>query len=630
MTTIRDSVSDLERHTQLLEASVAKLTQALGHWQLLEAEYEALSEEVAEATRTSDDDGDSEDDGDADATLSHEQQTRLAHVCRDFDGQLVDQKTVSEIVGAQPGQSITKKPGQIRGLIGRRLDYVRQNASALQKQVEREANRLAAAQVISRPDMIGDEESGEPITDIVEELDEEGNVLNVRLQTPSNTESRVLETLKKAGINELPEGGPEEEDQKKNQKSVEKEPSSASAMKIVAAPASAPKDGKKGVSFADDTKPGHDEPSSETSQPQMSRTAQRLDEIIRAAKEQESMISTATSVAPIDELEADAALRREMLEYSMSEIGPIVAQLDIEEVSSGEEDDEGYDDEYDDDDDDEEDGHGRSKYSAIDEAYRERMRELERKLGVARQEKEASSMAVDTNSEENDFDEGIGRIRVSGLTAAPLSGSVPSTGSSLKDKSKESGEKKKVSFANALDISPADVAPAAEKLEAVNAKDVVPVVEPLGDVIERQSSNSKPTVGALEPAVAKKPSRFKMARGTTVASPQVPQLPQGPHQAPARFLDLDRRVTPEGPEGKTLAEAVVERQPTAEAREPDELDPALLMQEAATEYHRSRNRLIQRQGGFTHANQSAVVPLDEDEGGHKRVSRFKAARLAKQ
>jgi unconventional prefoldin RPB5 interactor 1 len=42
-----------------------------------------------------------------------------------------------------------------------------------------------------------------------------------------------------------------------------------------------------------------------------------------------------------------------------------------------------------------------------------------------------------------------------------------------------------------------------------------------------------------------------------------------------------------------------------------------------------RNRMIQRQGGFMKEEESEVVPFTEDEGGPKKMSRFKAARLAR-
>jgi unconventional prefoldin RPB5 interactor 1 len=81
----------------------------------------------------------------------------------------------------------------------------------------------------------------------------------------------------------------------------------------------------------------------------------------------------------------------------------------------------------------------------------------------------------------------------------------------------------------------------------------------------------------------------------------------------------------------TLAPTIVERDVPLDTSvpEPDELDPQLLHQEVATEYHRMRNRMIQRQGGFMKEDESEVVPFSEEEGGPKKMSRFKAARLAR-
>ena len=66
--------------------------------------------------------------------------------------------------------------------------------------------------------------------------------------------------------------------------------------------------------------------------------------------------------------------------------------------------------------------------------------------------------------------------------------------------------------------------------------------------------------------------------------------------------------------------------------EPDEYDPGLLNQEVRTQYHRMRNDMIQRQGGFMapdEDDETGEVPLTEAEGGPKKMSRFKAARLGK-
>jgi unconventional prefoldin RPB5 interactor 1 len=83
-----------------------------------------------------------------------------------------------------------------------------------------------------------------------------------------------------------------------------------------------------------------------------------------------------------------------------------------------------------------------------------------------------------------------------------------------------------------------------------------------------------------------------------------------------------------------MAHTVVERPAAADPGEPDDMDETLLYQAAAVEYNRLRNQMIQKQGGFTEQDgaidsETGLVPLDEELGGPKRMSKFKAARLAK-
>lgn len=71
------------------------------------------------------------------------------------------------------------------------------------------------------------------------------------------------------------------------------------------------------------------------------------------------------------------------------------------------------------------------------------------------------------------------------------------------------------------------------------------------------------------------------------------------------------------------------------APEPDMHDPALLQQEVATEYYKKRNLMVQKQGGFRDMDaeieeRTGRVELTEVEGGPKKMSRFMAARLARQ
>ena len=687
----RDLLADLERHTELLEAQVAKLTKNYDHWRLWEAEYEALGDEVHQArTRFPSASSDSAED--------KSQKAELVRIRRDFDGQLVDHATVCELFGARLGQTITRSINSIASAIGRRLDYVQQNAASLKRQVDEAANKLAAAQVVSRPGMpalgggIGNGESDDagedsgfegaaddsygPVTDIMEELDEDGNVVSFQLHTPSNTQTQVLDALKKAGVDEIPAGGPSQatvKDKESPSKS-EEEPAAAknATAKKIADTASTPKETsqtrkpsltpkpRRSVSFADDTKPDADAEGSSSSPPE-TFAAQRLGKIIQSAKDQEALVG-ADAVIPENEGEDEATLRREMLQYSMTEIGPIVAQLDIEEGLS---DDEGFNDEdfdgdeyYDDeDDDDDEDQFGRSKYSVIDEAYRERMLELEKKLGVRPMENQsiipASRTVAPAVINREDIAESLGRIRVSAADmaasatadqqekAAPASVLKEPTASFRAKGTAASGERKKVSFATDLDIAQLKEESREPVAPTPRGEPAEPFVDPLSDVIERRSALK--VSAATEPGTEQKPkrvSRFKKARGegsgaseaaapAAPAVPSAPTLPKGPHQAPVRFLDEDRIVAPSGPQGKTHSEGVFERQAVTEPKEPHELDAHLVFQETATEYHRTRNRLIQQEGGFMKASESAVVPVGQEDGG-PRISKFKAARLGQQ
>ena len=78
-------------------------------------------------------------------------------------------------------------------------------------------------------------------------------------------------------------------------------------------------------------------------------------------------------------------------------------------------------------------------------------------------------------------------------------------------------------------------------------------------------------------------------------------------------------------------DSIIERDvPIIAPTEPDDFDPAILQQEIRTEYYRTRNRMIQKQGGFmkNDEEENGIIPFSEEEGGPKKMSRFKAARLA--
>lgn len=631
MATVRDHFLDLERHRRQLEENVEKLQRALQHWRMADAEYEQLKEEVEALPANASDD-------------------ELDGIKAEFEGEVVTQKDLEELLG-----SGGKSTARIISTISNRIDYVSKNVSTLEKQLENAENKLAAATVITNPD-VRDEE-GLPITDIVEELDDDDNVTSYHLQQPGNFEPQIREALAKAGIKDLPEKEQEAEEPPQSSKDATNgelkdvkvkshngsrlETTSKSSLtenaeahgedrKTRQTPA------KKGVSFAEDTKPDQNAISSE---PQAtSRTAKRLEEVMEKAREQ--AIPATDPVIPEDESEDEAELRREMLRYGMTDIAPIVAELEIDEEGESDYDeaysdvDEGYD--YGEDE-DAEDEHGRYKYRAVPEDYRQRMLELEKKLGI-RSTRELVEGGNDDNDDDDEVEgqvgkEGIARIAVQ--AAAPVKSAIKSNTPAEAKPATTKPAKKGVQFSDSLDIAPDTTAAtqSAAPIEELEEPEES-FVDPMKSTIVERSATTKPAApAATEP---KKTSRFKKARAATPAAAdtlpirQPSTIPKGPADAPARFLNHeDVQTAPTGPEGQTLAGTIVERDAPSEVKEPDEFDAALLHQEAAVEYHRMRNRMILKDGGFAKEKEEEIEYPEEEQSG-KRVSRFKAARLARQ
>ncbi|KAK3986906.1 Prefoldin subunit-domain-containing protein [Cladorrhinum sp. PSN332] len=599
----KDHLSDLDRHVQLLEGKVNQLQASLSHWQQWYLEYSSLKEEIEELPK------------------EVPPQEELRRIRRDFDGSLLTQKELNEIIGKTDLRDVD----QIVGTLSRRLEYVEKNIDTLNKLLETEENRLAAASVVANPDTPNDEESGLPITDIIEELDEDDNVVNYRLQSGSDVAPKIVDALKKAGIQEkdIPETEsdinkkqePEQEatDAKGTGKEVQDKPK-LNTTSTTPAPDSAAADSspttKKSVSFAQDTKPGHGD-----LEPPKSRAAQRLEEIMKIAKEQEAM-DMSTAVMPENESEEDRQMRREMLAYTMSEIGPVVAELQVEEgdLDDDEETWDMYSDEDEDENEDDEDDLGRSKHSALNSDYIARMQELEKRLGVQ------SAFTVDRSQTQPPKKqiEGIGQIAV----VKDAVSETPAAAPKIK-------EKKSVSFATALDIAPDRVSKAA----APPVKSTKPKVDPIGDIVEKTADAQ--LAEAPEPT-PKRVSRFRKERavGVPIEAPATGLVPPGPQQLSAKFVQSRGVIPtePTPPEDLTIAPAVVERATPAEVPEPDDMDNVLIYQAAAVEYNEKRNKLIQQQGGFVgreFADPDGRVPLDEELGGPKKMSKFKAARLAK-
>ncbi|KAI0601592.1 Prefoldin subunit-domain-containing protein [Biscogniauxia sp. FL1348] len=607
MTTVKDSYVDLERHRQKLEEHVDKLIIALDEWRQWKAEYETLRADVK-------------------ALPSSATRTDLTRTREDYEGELVNEKELIDIFG----RGDSRKRDQIISTLTNRIDYVTRNIDTLTKQLEAAENKLATARVVSNPDAT--DEDGLPITEIVEELDENDNVISYNLRRPGDNQPQLLEALRKAGIKDLPSGDSEPVADTASETSQDAEPAASNDVKSIppppqlgTKPAEEPKESKpapkkKGVKFSEDTKPAEEERPSET--------AKKLDEILRKAEEQQNIISD--PVRPADDSPEDAAMREDMIRYNKEtmefEMAPIVAELQLEEGSTdGDFDSDDYDYDYDDDDDDDEDQWGRSKSGVVDDEWKLQMLELKERLSkhTFNHPKPAKGGEEEDDSDGDETKEGIGRIVVRHENPAVSQENIadkPVSNGATENPTATSEGKKSVRFAQTLDIAEEPVAVS----EAQQPKQ--PEVNPISDVMERTTSTtsrpSKPTTDAP----MKKPSRFRASRtpdAAAAAAAKVPALAI----APERPVD-QTRYAPSGPEGRTLAASVLERAPAAEAREPDELDANLLQQQVAVEYHKMRNRFIHRQGGFMKEDENPIQPLDEEEGGPRRVSRFKAARLA--
>ncbi|KAK8003559.1 zinc finger transcription factor 1 [Apiospora arundinis] len=573
------SFIDVERHRKTLEQNLVKLEEALDEWRQWKSEYESLKKEVSRCT-------------DSPSLTS----TREA-----YHGDLVNEKELLDIFGK--GDSKTAQ--QVISVLTNRIDYVSKNITSLENQLEAAQNKFAAADVFSNPNAA--DEGGLPITEIMEELDDDDNVVSYSLQTPGDNQAQLLDALKKAGLAEAPAPSapsapsaplapPPINRQTSSEKTLDNEAEArANAIKNKSirnvpmrpkVPAqSEPKPKRKGVTFAENIEV-EGEPKDE--EVQRTPNADQIEDIMRQAKEQEEIISD--PIIPVDESEEEAQLRRDMLTYNLSELNPVVAELTLEEgdYSGDDFDSEDYSDEEEDDED--EDRWGRSTSSILDDDYRQKMIEIqERLLGGQIVPRDSSTKLY---AEDNDGDlQGIGRITVK--KDGPLASEPLEQGAVSTDK------KKGVHFAAALDV----------------ADETKPVVEPLSaEIVERKRSTTADPAQSSAPA--KRASRFKSSRAAGI--PILPETP--PTHSP---------YAPSGPEGKTMADAVLERDSSSAPKEPDELDAGLLRQEAATEYYKVRNRLIQKQGGFMKEDENPIQPLDEEEGGPKRLSRFRAARLAK-
>lgn len=595
------NLDTLETRRLTLEDNILQLQKSLYHWRNWEAEYDSLQHEIRNL----------EDDATTDELLS---------VGREYGGPLVNEEEMQKIV---TNQGAPRSRSQVVDLLGRRIDYVKQNAATIEKRLRAAQDELYASDAQDRPPAEGGADF--PMREIFEELDEEGNIVSSSVKAPGNQASDLLETLKKAGVSDIPDQAGAGEN---------REASSSVPTKD----ADTPRQSDQSRAIPEDKKTTQQ--SNNTPQSDELDLSQPVSLVTPEDRQQ-------PPVTDVDESPEDARLRREMLQYGIDEVGAIVAELEMDEEGSDVSVDDD-DDDYIDTDAEEEDEFGRS-HTVLPEEYHQQMRDLEAKLnarGMWNMGKDSQTLPTEVQEE----------IKSPAVEANGLAENGIST--STKDKK----PKKRVAFADDLDIAPASEAPAAEKAtekRTLPPKADVPVLS--DSIVERteQTPEPRPT-GADAP---KKVSRFRSARSATEPTgetshepappkpskfaqshlarkqanavpsttplPLFPAKPDEPKPFSTPIIDTPNPSVPQPPEGRTLADKLVEREVTSKAAvapEPDELNDEIHSREIASEFYKMRNRMIQNNGGFVNNEEHAVEPI-EPEDPRERVSKFKAARM---
>ena len=591
-TPIQSTIESIERRRVQLQESIEKLQRALTHWTTWEAEYQMFKEEIESA-----------DDPDP---------SQMRTIAQDIRASLLNEKEVNELIGKD------RNANQVVDLVQRRIDYVQQNSVTMEKQLDAAEKQLAGVNVLLDPGV--DNEEGLPMMDIEEELDEEGNAISSSVNQTGKGAAEVVEALRKAGVQKadlekMMQGVGKKQTPgfdapsavaSRTSATTETNPASTETSSIVEAKSGASDTKRKSVSFSDKVEV---EPSKARAALEKDGYNEELDALnfTQGTKvielDQDDNMVASYPIIPQGESPEDAELRRQMLQYGLSEVGQVVAELDLDYPTAECSD---FDDDYEDeeDDDDDEDEFGRSTRPVVTDDYREQMLELEKKLNARMLEnvgprseddstvEQAESVRLLKVQKDDKFDDTINATKPK--TIAPQPG------------------KKGVRFADDLDISEAPRPVRAPEASSTPSK-WAPTMSDV--VVERSAQPSQPPTA---PSGSAKVSRFKSARATT----------QPPHVLPNPQA-LETSPVPTGPAGRTIANTVVEHVPSsAEPAAPDEFDPAVLNREIQAQYHKARNKFIQQQGGFKPTEEDVASPIVEERNGKtKKVSRFMAAKL---
>lgn len=593
-----------------LEANISKLKKALRHWQTLEIEYEGLREEFSLLPPN--------------ATVDE-----CLKAAQDFAPALVDE---AEIRSLLHHGSRTRSPDEVADILSKRIEYVSRNVASVRSQVsdaEKKRNALL---------LVGDSEHRQdaelPLTEITEELDEEGNVISVKTESVDSAAPKLAEILKITEAHNVDSNGEVFPDGSYEifphaSASVEREKLALNGEQSTQdqVPSSRTIAGR--ISQEPEFITAVAPPSSSMS-PQPSLRSQSTHQSIP----QDSFVTTHP-----DDTEEEAILRREMIDYGLNEVGAIVAELDMAEDASdmsydeaemgdfligSDFEDDGDENELDDDDDESEDEKGMSKHSLISKNYRRQMQELQKKLGLDSMTNMGPSpdlpVVMQQQLDRPTAAEAAGKAAVA--RAEAIQRAKASELSPVKQAQSGKSKGKTVSFANELDIVP-DRTPNNIAIPSESS----PIPTSTGRQRTDQDIESLQDSTASQPNTKGKISRFKANRSQADAK----ELPS------AASSSSILKTSP-----KIMSESLIERPPTthSSAKSPADHDISddLDRRQIASEYYKMRNRMIQRQGGFVDDDYdggednhgqgiASLTVLDENTGEEKKISRFKAARL---
>lgn len=603
------NMDDIENRRVELEENVAKLRKSLQHWQESEIEYGDFKEQL-------------------EALQAEPTQPAMIEIGKSLKPSFITEKELEQLVGPKRTRQ------QVIGMISRRIDYVQHNAQSLQKQLdarERELDDLKQAE-----ELVGVDDSL-PIMEIMEVLDDDGNVVSSSMSTADDAGPKVIDVLKKAGMMDSDLGTNDSKRTRSETDDAEstttaKSTSSQDHVKRSSKDTVEPAREKgnstkrtKSVSFAEDVSvspsPAHRSASPPPSAlpPTPVKTKFKGSWEVEEAKrgrfhegnrvielnDMDQEIGSLPVVTPDDESPEDAQLRREMNQYALNEVGAIVAEMNIEE--GGDLDDEDMYDEDDEDNTDDENEYGMTTQDLISEDDRSAMLDLEKKLKArmmhnAGPNPDVAGLTVDT-----------GELQESTVSRGYASIDEPT--------------RKGVHFASEVEVAPSPV----DQKPAASTEPQEHPPDPMSDLVIERSSTTSATPPSSNPR--SKVSRFKKSLANT-DSKQERQPPNMHPSIPMHLRDDPEQSamheTPEGPPGETLSTTVLERAPKGMPAPPDEtgLDPALLQQELAVENRRLLNERVHKQGGFKPTAEDEDNPIVEERHGKvQKVSRFKAAKL---